>query len=215
MRKQNLQWSWQSWQRIRSGLGYSCFFFGSGYSFIRIYGSEFAFGSAPPNDLGKKSAIYTAKTLLSLPQFFFLGLHLNFGRKTPQFWLKSFFCLLLVFVIKIKVYLFTGRSAADLFFLDPERFWIFKFVDPDTSGLWWRTTCHLAHSNTSSERIFFMERKGITENRTSLHNDTVFLTENRIITENNHNRTTITENKTSLHNNKWHRLIRVLINIPL
>ena len=60
------------------------FFFGSGYSFIRICGSEFVFGSAPPNNSGKKSAIYTAKTLLSLPQFFF-GLHLNFGRKTPQF----------------------------------------------------------------------------------------------------------------------------------
>ena len=58
------------------------FFFGSEYSFIRICGSEFEFGSAPP----KKSALYTAKTLLSLPQsFFFFGLHLNFGRKNAQF----------------------------------------------------------------------------------------------------------------------------------
>ena len=54
------------------------FFFGSGYSFIRICGSEFEFGSAPP----KKSALYTTKILLSLPQFFFFW-------SSPEFWQKK------------------------------------------------------------------------------------------------------------------------------
>ena len=128
MWKLNLQCSWQSCQRIRSGFGYSCFFFGSGYSFIRICGSEFEFGSAPP----KKSALYTAKTLLSLPQFFFFGLHLNFGRKNAPILSEELFFVYFWFSLL--------RSKCTCLLVDPQRIsscWI-----PNGSGflnLWIRT----------------------------------------------------------------------------
>ena len=57
---------------------------GSESSFIRRCGSGPKFGFALPNILGTKSALHSAKTFLSF------GLHLNFGRKMPQFSVKTF-----------------------------------------------------------------------------------------------------------------------------
>ena len=57
---------------------------GSESSFIRRCGSESEFGFALPNSLGTISALHSAKT------FLFFGLHLNFGKKMPQFSVKTF-----------------------------------------------------------------------------------------------------------------------------
>ena len=78
----------QRWQRIRSGPNGTrilLFFRGSGSIFIRRCGSRSEFGFVPPNNLGTKSALHSAKT------FFSFDLHLNLGRKNAQTFCCDFF----------------------------------------------------------------------------------------------------------------------------